>query len=62
MVIRCKRGKPRIRSRKVKGGTQRLTFCNNKLKEVVTFKKIRINKSSRAKAHNRTIKTVRKVR
>lgn len=40
MPIKCKSGaKPRYRHRKIKGGTQRLTFCNNKVVETKTFKK-----------------------
>jgi len=39
MPIRCKSGKPRYRSRKIKGGTQTLAFCNGKVKEVKTTKK-----------------------
>ena len=39
MVVKCRKGKPRFRFRKIKGGRQRLAFCNNKAKEIKTFKK-----------------------
>lgn len=40
MPIKCKTGtKPRYRFRKIKGGTQRLAFCNGKVVETKTFKK-----------------------
>jgi len=40
MPVKCVRGvKPRYRFRKVKGGKQRLAFCNSKVVEAKTFKK-----------------------
>ena len=40
MPIKCKSGKkPRYRHKNIKGGTQRLAFCNNKVVETKTFKK-----------------------
>jgi len=40
MPIKCPDGKkPRYRHRKIKKGTQRLAFCNNKIVEIKTYKK-----------------------
>ena len=45
MPIKCKKGKPRYRYRKIKKGKQRLAFCDNKVVEVKTFK----NKTKKTK-------------
>jgi len=40
MVVRCKKGKPRFRVRKIsKGRKQRLAFCGDKVVETKILKK-----------------------
>lgn len=68
MPITCQNGEtPRYRYRDIKGGKQRLAFCNNKVMEITTFKNTKINKpkgwrqeSARHALASKGIKTGRK--